>query len=334
MDESMVTLKRVLLLLPLFAAPLSDAQAGQWADSMIETRKVDFGVIATGSEARKYVVVKNVHSTDVHIASVETTCGCSAAAVGKRTLRPGESAEIEIKMNTQKFRQRKDSNLIIRFDRPKFDEARVPITAYIRTDVVFNPGMIRFGDVDAGTEATAVVDIAYAGRSDRDIGAIKITNKNLKAVLSAPVRRRNEIHFKLTMTLSAETPPGRLRDLVTIVTNDRRNPFVPLMIDGTVTADITATPPTLSFGQLAAGKSRKLQLVLRGKKPFSVSKIDCEDLSDCFEAGLSKQSRTLHIVPIQFRAPDQPGRFSEELTVRIAGRTEPLRISVTGTITN
>ena len=95
---------------PLFisvitVASCSYASADQWADQMIITKKVDFGVIATGSEAKKLVQVLNVYDQPIHIASVGTSCGCSAATLGKQTLEPGESSYVEVKMNTSKFRQ-------------------------------------------------------------------------------------------------------------------------------------------------------------------------------------------------------------------------------------
>ncbi|MEQ9411286.1 MAG: DUF1573 domain-containing protein [Fuerstiella sp.] len=324
---------RPLVFLCVCVAAVQTASA-QWARQMVDTTKIDFGVIATGSEAKKFVEVKNVHPDVVHIASVDTTCGCSAAAVGEQTLQPGDSVLVEVKMNTQKFRQRKDSNLVIKFDRPAFAEVRIPITAYIRTDVVFEPGMIRFGDVEAGTEGTAVVDIAYAGRPDWDIENIKIANKYLKATLKPVSRTGGNINYRLTMTLSKEASVGRLRDVVTIVTNDRTNPYVPLMVEGAVTPDITITPQTVAVKPLAAGQSARVQVVIRAKKPFKIEDIDCEGMADCFKATISDQARVLHQVPIEFSAPNRPGKFSEELIVRITGRPEPLRFNVTGTITN
>ena len=94
----------------------SSSYAEDWGDQLVVTKKVDFGVIATGSEAKKYVEVHNIFDRAVHISNVRTTCGCSAAALGKQTLQPGEKASVEVKMNTAKFRQKKESNLIITFD--------------------------------------------------------------------------------------------------------------------------------------------------------------------------------------------------------------------------
>lgn len=309
--------------------------ADQFTDQMMSTRKIDFGVIATGSEVPKFIEIKNVHNETYQIAEVKTSCSCAKASIDKTILQPGETALISVQMNTRNFRQRKDSNVIILFNAPRFTEVRVPVTAYIRTDVVFTPGLVQFGDVEAGTEGTAVVDIAYAGRSDWDIDNIKITNKNLTATLE-PVGQRigGQVNYKLTMKLSEGARAGRIRDMITIVTNDRTNPNVPLLVDGVVTPDIMIMPPVVNVGAVSPGQTKISKIVVRGKKPFQIEDIDCADMADCFKADLSTDSKALHQVPIQFNVPNRPGKFSEELVVKITGRSEPLRFNVTGVIAN
>jgi len=330
----MNAITRPILFALFVSACTGTATADPWAEQMVESKKIDFGVIATGSEAKKFVEITNVHNEIVHIASVSTTCGCSAATAGKQTLQPGEKTSIEVKMNTQKFQRRKDSNLIVKFDSPRYTEVRIPITAYIRTDVVFKPGYIGFGDVEVGNEGKAVIVIEYAGRPDWDIKDIKIANKNLKGVLSAPERNGGLLKHTLTMTLSKDAKPGRLRDVVTIVTNDVKNPYVPLMVEGVVVPDFSVTPATVAVRPMAPGQTARVQVVVKGKKPFQIKTVDCAGMEDCFKATLVPREQKVHVVPIEFNAPDRPGRFDEELVVQIDGRPEPLRFHVTGTITN
>ena len=145
---------------------------------MFDRQKIDFGVIATGSDARQWVRIKNVYPHAVHISNVRTTCGCSAAEPEKTDLKPGEETAVEVTMNTVKFRRRKDSNVIVTFDRPQRAEVRVPITAYIRTDVVFEPGAAACGSIEAGQAATRTITVAYAGRDDRKIQNDKARRDN------------------------------------------------------------------------------------------------------------------------------------------------------------
>ena len=84
-------------------------------------------------------------------------------------------------MNTDRFVRRKDTNLIVTFDRPYYARVTIPITAYIRTDVVVTPGAAAFGAVEQGKTAQRDIAIAYAGRGDWKIKRLKIDSKHLVA---------------------------------------------------------------------------------------------------------------------------------------------------------
>ncbi|MEZ6124669.1 MAG: hypothetical protein R3C49_16090 [Planctomycetaceae bacterium] len=178
------------------------------------------------------------------------------------------------------------------------------------------------------------MDIAYAGRNDWDIDNIIISNRHLKATLEQVSRAAGTVNYKLTMKMDDQVPAGRIRDMITIVTNDRTNPNVPLMVDGIIVPDISITPAVVSVGSVTPGQTTLKQIVVKGRKPFQIDDIDCEDMADCFKAQLASAARPLHVVPIQFTAPNRPGKFTEELIVKIHGRPEPLRLSVTFEIVN
>ena len=119
--------------------PTAQAQELTWAEKMFEKRSHDFGVVARGADVRYRLKITNIYKETVHISNVRTTCGCTAAAPSKSTLASRESAFIEVTMDTRRFKRRKDSNVIVTFDQPLYAEVRIPITAYIRTDVVLTP---------------------------------------------------------------------------------------------------------------------------------------------------------------------------------------------------
>ena len=239
---------------------------------------------------------------------------------------------VSVEMNTRKFRQRKDSNLIIQFDAPQFAETRIPITAYIRSDVVFEPGMVRFGNVDYGKSVESKVKIAYAGRSDWEIVDVRIGNKSLSADLVPTRREGGFVDYTLNVKLADNAKTGQLRDLVTLVTNDQNHPYVPLMVEGVIVPDITVTPATVDVRNVAPGESRSFRIVVKGKKPFKIEDVDCEGMDDCFSAQISEKTQPIHVVPVEFNVPNKPGKFREELIVKIAGRSEPLRFQVSGLI--
>ncbi|MCH7989210.1 MAG: DUF1573 domain-containing protein, partial [Planctomycetes bacterium] len=155
-----------LVLLSLSCGAESQAQELSWAQKMFEKQSHDFGVVARGAEVKYRFKLTNLYRDPVHISNIRTTCGCSAAKPSRYTFNSREEAYIEVTMDTRKFMKRKDTNLIVTFDAPLYAQVQIPITAYIRTDVVLDPGAINFGAVDQGASVQRKLIIQYAGRSD------------------------------------------------------------------------------------------------------------------------------------------------------------------------
>ncbi len=306
---------------------------GSWAEQLIDTKKLDFGVVATGSETSALVKVRNTTTSPVHISSVSTACACAQAAPpSTNLLQPGEEATIAVTLNTRQFSKKRDTSVTIFFDSPELASVQIPISAYIRTDVVFDPGIVRFGSVEFGAGAQVTVRIAYAGRPDWKIMDVRIGSEDLSADLKEIGREGGLVSYELTMKLSATARPQRLRDLIHLITDDAANPRVPLMVEGTVVPDISVTPETVQIRALSPGETTTVRVVIRGRKPFLIEDIDCEKLSDCFTVKLGSKPNMLHVVDIEFHAPEKSGKFSEQMVVKISDREEPIRFQVSGLI--
>lgn len=307
----------------------------EWATKLVKAKSVDFGVIATGSDSKKFITVRNVLDEQVVIQSATTTCGCSVATPSKKVLDPGEEAQIEITMNTRRFKRRKDSNVLITFSRPSFTTLRIPITAYIRTDVVFDPGMVQFGSVEVGKGAERQIKIAYAGRPDWVIKSLKVDNPHLAAKFTEKQRSGGRIDYVLDVYLKASAPIGRIRDLITLVTDDSKNPFVPLLVEGSVEADITATPEIVSLGRIAPGSEHNARVVVksRSREKFEIESVQSVNEVDGFQYRRPRNVAQVLVIPFTVKAPEQAGRFEEEFLIRIVGRKDPVRFRVTGEIT-
>jgi len=308
----------------------AQAQSNAWARKMFNKTKHDFGVVARGSDVQYRFKIKNIYKQTVHIADVKTTCGCSAASPTKRTLKTFETSEVVVTMNTQRFSRRKDTNLIVTFDRPLYAKVTIPITAYIRTDVVITPGSVNFGAVDEGTPAEKTISITYAGRSNWKINKVKIGNRHLTAKLTETNRRGGRVQYSLTLQLDGSVPVGSLRDQITLVTDDANSPYVPVRVLARVESEFTATASSL--GTVQAGQPKVFNVVVRGRKSFQIEKIDCTNSPDCFQAKISEQSRRIHVVPVTFTPPEKEGLFRETLNIKIAGRDQPVTLEISGRI--
>ncbi|WP_175517007.1 DUF1573 domain-containing protein [Planctomicrobium piriforme] len=315
------------------------AQELNWAEKMFSELKHDFGTVARGADTRATIVVTNIYEEDVSIGNVGTTCGCTAAKPDKNLLKTREQAQIEIKMNTVKFMRRKDSNVLVTltFHGPQGSstkEVKVPITAYIRSDVVITPepGNADFGAVEFGAGAERKLEIAYAGRDNWNIKDVRVPNNNIEAGVKEVSRGPGRVSYELTVRLKPNAPLGSLHEQITLVTDDANAPEVPVLVMGKVEPDISVYPPSYTLGNLRPGESKTFQVVVKGKRPFTIAHIQCES-ADCFEVKQpTDEAKTVHIVPFKMTAPEKAGEFTEKFTFTIEGRPEPVMFQASGMI--
>jgi hypothetical protein len=329
------TVQMLLLgLAVLVSGGRAQAQDTSWAAKMFEKLEHDFGVVARGADTRYRLKITNKYQPAVHIANVTTTCGCTAAKPSKDTLQSLETAYIEITMDTKKFQQQKDSSVTVVIDQPQYAEVRIPIHAYIRPDVVLTPGGADFGPVAKGAGQERKIGVAYAGRGSWKIKDVSSKNPNVTTRVVETRRDSTNVNYDVYVSLKDTAPLGELREQLTIVTDDASNPYVPVLITGRVEAEYAVSPELVSLGTLSPGERKTVNVVVRGKKPFAIEKIESEKSSGTFEVRLPQGSKlgNTYVLPLTVIAPTEPGTLTEDFTVTITGSSEPVTFKAYGKI--
>jgi hypothetical protein len=308
------------------------AQNSRWAEGLFSELSHDFGVVARGADVKHRLKITNNLQQTVHIAEITTSCGCTAAKAEKETLASGESTFIELTMNSIKFEGHKPSSFTVVFDRPSRAEVRVALQSYIRRDVVLTPGGAQFGSVAQGEAADRTLHINYAGRNDWKIREVICKNPQIQTNLVETQRGGGNVKYDLHVALKDKAPLGAFRDQMTLVTNDAGNPYIPILIEGLVEAEFSVNPELVSFGTLAPGERKTVNVIVRGKKPFKIVKVESEASAGLFETRLPKDAKPVQVLPLTLIAPDQPGAVEEEFHVTISESSEPLRFRSRGKV--
>ena len=189
---------------------------------MLNETTHDFGVVATGAKVEHRFIVENLYEEDANIKSVTSSCGCSSPQVNPKSLKTWEKAEILVTLDTRGFLGRKDATITVEFDKPYSAEVQLHVHAYIRSDIVVQPGAVTFGSVIQGEEAKQVVSINYAGRMTRPAA------RQIRSALTRPSRPRQSRRidrpawstYSMSVRLKPMPRPGYFRDQLTLVTND------------------------------------------------------------------------------------------------------------------
>jgi hypothetical protein len=185
----------------------------------------------------------------------------------------------------------------------------------IRSDVVINPGSVQLGSVDEGNPAEQQVTVTYSGWNSWKILGVKSANPHITAEFVERARRNQQVTYDLKVRLDKDTPAGYVNDHLMLVTNEGTSTQIPVTVEGRVEPAITISPASLFMGVVQSGNKVTKQLVVKGKKPFRILSITCDDKSFEFTTPTDATPKTVHLVPVTFMAGEGAGKVIK--TIRI-----------------
>ena len=294
-------------------ADASSLDGQEWAAKMFNTLSHDFGTLARGSKAVYRFQVKNGYEEDAHIAAVRSSCGCTTPQIVKSDLKTFEVGEIVAEFNTSSFMGQKHATVTVTFDKPFYAEVQLQISGFIRSDVTVTPGDIKLGSVDQGQGAEKTISVVHTGRNDWRIVDVKTADPHFEVEMSEPARVGGRVSYDLKVRLTRDAPAGYIHDQLILVTDDRNAPELFVEIDGRVVSSITVSPSSLFMGVVHPGQTVKKQLVVRGKKPFKILGVKCDDKSFTINPG--DEAKPVHLLPVLFKAEGNPGKVLREITL-------------------
>jgi len=306
--------RRGIALLVLLTVAPSSLFAQSWAEKMFDATSVDFGAVARGSKVEHRFKIKNLYKEDVHIAAVRSSCGCTSPEVTERLLKTHETTELIARFNTRTFLGHKNATVTVTFDEPFYAEVQLQVSGYIRSDVVLDPADVQFGSVDQGQPAERTVAVRYAGRDDWAISEVKTTNPYLTSEARETSRGGGQVGYDLVFRLKPEAPVGYLHEEIWVYTNDQRAQRFPVIVEGQIKPEVTLTPDTLFLGVVPSGQSITKNVIVRGKRPFRILDVECEDR--CFSFKVANKSAPVHALRIQFTAGEKQGPLACKIHIK------------------
>jgi hypothetical protein len=201
------------------------------------------------------------------------------------------------------------------FDKPFPAEVDLHVHCYIRSDVVFQPGVVQFGSVRCGQSPRRKTTITYAGLDNWKITSVSCSNPSIKTELIEASRFQGRIAYDLWITLLPDAKAGYIKDQVVIQTNDSdpSKAKIPLSIEGVITDTLTVRPKPLTFGILSPGQSTTKNLVVRGQTPFKITRISCPSTSISFKT--PTVAKRFHIIPVTLQCSSEPGKIQEKIVI-------------------
>jgi len=224
----------------LLATTEISAQTGAWLDKMFKgNTSHDFGNAPHGAQLYYRFPMTNIWAVPLDVGIERVSCGCVTASLSTNRLQPRESGYLEVNMNARLFTGPRTVTIYITVGPQYTSTTAIRVSAHSRTDVVFNPGQVKFGVVQRGQTPERTIDVEYAGTLDWTVREVDKSDAPLDVTLDQLYRQPGKVGYRIRTALKADAPPGLFKHELVLKTNDPASPLVPVLVEAMIQAPLT-----------------------------------------------------------------------------------------------
>ena len=100
----------------------------------VEPASFDFGKAAPNKTLRKEFSIRNFGNEDLLIESVSTTCGCTAALMESKVVKPGGTTPLRVSLETRAYKGRVQRSVMVRSNDPRANLVEVKVEATVEPE--------------------------------------------------------------------------------------------------------------------------------------------------------------------------------------------------------
>jgi Protein of unknown function (DUF1573) len=108
-----------------------DKAAGAGPRIRVEPEAFDFGKAAQNKTLRKEFSIRNFGNADLVIESTSTTCGCTAALMDNKVVKPGGTTLLRVSLETRAYKGRVQRSVMVRSNDPQAALVEVKVEATV-----------------------------------------------------------------------------------------------------------------------------------------------------------------------------------------------------------
>ena len=237
-------------------------------------RLYNFGVLQNGEVGKHQFVLKNTGTADLTVSVEETSCKCTAADLGKGTVKPGDSTVIDVSWKTADYIGEYVQKVLIRTNDPDMMMVELEVRGKIVADARAMPSEFAFTNITHGYSAQAQTQIACYKNPPLEITGYDYLNPDVKNNFELQIDPLTEDEYqsepdatggyRLTLNAKDNLPLGPFSETLVLKTNSQFQPEIKVPIYGTVVGNISLAGPgwneeskTWILGILESGKIGK-----------------------------------------------------------------------------
>ncbi len=331
----------VALAVMMTVAATTFAQTEGSPTLVVASKVMDAGTVSQGTTVDAVFDLVNEGDTKLVIKAVRPTCGCTVADFDKE-IAPGATGHIKAKLDTKDFSGPISKSILVMTDDPQSPTVTLVIKANIRPFVEILPRpLIRFNAVlnepmnqtfivvGADPEAALTVrsvesSVPFLATSMRQLGGDEL------------IEGKSKSQYEITLSLTDDAPVGPVNAVLSVNTDLKEAPKVPVKVYGVIRALIHVTPSQVQFGSVEA-KSRpgRNLIVVNNRTDGTRVEITGAKVDDpAFDAQVTtiEQGRRYQVTVV-IKADADPGSRDATLTLTTTDKdfptvTVPVRASL------
>jgi hypothetical protein len=223
----------------------------------VDAAIVDRGDVLGGPVLKQTFRVTNAHPSDtLSLTGLDSTCGCLRRSISRNELKPGETADVTVEINTLTQPDGPQTWLFKLRHRPKDaakeepdDEMQLRLKAKLSREVTVSPPMVA---ITTSTDATTTITLTDKRAKPLSVKALTTTSSLITATLA---NNQKSIELKFAKDFTA----GTHDDMLVITTNDPQYSElrVPIQFIKKSAQAVSILPEILDI-ELTAGKGSGL----------------------------------------------------------------------------
>jgi len=247
----------VALAAMVLVAAAAFAQTGGSPSLIVPSKIIDAGVVSQGVMVDAVFDLVNEGDAKLVVKAVRPTCGCTVADFDKE-IAPGATGHVKAKLDTKDFSGPISKSILVMTDDPQNPTVTLVIKADIRPFVEILPRpLIRFNAVlnepmnqtfivvGADPEAALTVrsvesSVPFLATSMRQLGGDEL------------IEGKSKSQYEITLSLTDDAPVGPVNAVLSVNTDLKEAPTVPVKVYGVIRALIHVTPSQVQFGSVEA----------------------------------------------------------------------------------
>jgi hypothetical protein len=97
----------------------------------VEPTPFDFGQAVQNKTLQKEFSIRNFGGSDLVIENVSTTCGCTAALLADKVIKPGGSTPLRVSLETRNYAGKMERTVLIRSNDPEASTTEVKVSVTV-----------------------------------------------------------------------------------------------------------------------------------------------------------------------------------------------------------